>query len=357
MNLKILLPFLLLVALVTSCKKKDSEQSVIRPVLTQTAEVREKKPYLFFSGFSKSEKKIQVSFRVGGQVAELPIKVGERLHVDQLIARLDDQDYALQVQQVAAVEEQAQAKLKDAYSHYQRLKILYESESMSKQELEHARAVYDAAKAAAFQVASQLDLAKKEQSYTVLKGEGNLFEVAAKHVEVRENVQPGQPIATLISVQALQVEIAVPESEIGLVKRGTPVDLFFTIYPNEAFQGTVDEVGVSSPGNTTFPVTITLSKQDERLRPGMAVKARMEKPASPASNMIWVSLEALGHDDSGHFVYLYEDGLAKKTPVKLGELSSEGIEVTAGLVPGQKVIVAGLRFLSDQQQVKLLEKL
>ncbi|WP_420421315.1 efflux RND transporter periplasmic adaptor subunit [Simkania sp.] len=357
MKLKTFLPLLFLVALTTSCKKKNSEQSVIRPVLTQTVEVREKKPYLFFSGFSKSEKKIQVSFRVGGQVAELPIKVGEKLHANQLIARLDDQDYALQVQQVAAAAEQAQAKLKDAYSHYQRLKILYESESMSRQELEHARAVYDAAKAATAQVASQLDLAKKEQSYTILKGESELLEVAAKHVEVRENVQPGQPVATLISAQGLQVEVAVPESEIGLVKQGSPVDLFFSVYPSESFQGTVDEVGVSSPRNTAFPVTITLLKQDERLRAGMAVKARMEKPSSPASNMIWVSLEAIGHDDTGHFVYLFEEGFAKKIPVKLGELSSEGIEVTAGLIPGQKVIVAGLRFLSDKQQVKLLEKL
>lgn len=357
MKLKIFLPLLFLVALTTSCKKKHSDQSLIRPVLTQTVEAREKKPHLFFSGFAKSEKKIQVSFRVGGQVAEFPIKVGERLHADQLIARLDDHDYALRVQQVAAAQEEAEAKLQDAYSHYQRLKILYESESMSRQELEHARAVYDATKAAASQVASELDLARKEQGYTVLKGEGELLEVAAKHVEARENVLPGQPIATLISAQGLQVEIAVPESEIGLVKRGTPVDLFFTIYPNETFHGTVDEVGVSSPGNTTFPVTVTLNQQDERLRAGMAVKARMEKPHFPTSNMIWVSLEAIGHDDSGHFVYLFDEGVAHKTPVTLGELSSEGIEITSGLVPGQKVIVAGLRYLSDQQQVKLLEKL
>lgn len=348
--------FLLLGVSCLSCQKQPPKQKRIRPVLTETISLREKKAYLLFSGIAKPKKKIQVSFRVSGQVAEFPVKTGEKLSHHQLIAKLDDHDYALQTQQMTAACEEAQAKLKEAHSHYKRLKLLYESASVSLQELEHASALYDSAKALADQVTSKLDSARKEQSYTLLKGNKGIWEVVAKHVEVHENVSAGQPVATLISSEDLQVEVAVPESEIESLHEGMAIDLTFSVYPEEMFQGTVDTVGISSTENTTFPVTISLTQQDKRLRPGMAVKARMVKPDLPLVSTTWVPLEAIGHDESGSFVYLFEAGMAKKTAVKLGELSTEGIEVISGLTPGQEVIVAGIRYLSNEQEVKRLEK-
>lgn len=356
---KLVISFLSL-ALLTSCQEKKDIQEEIRPVLTEQVEVYSGRPPMIFSGFSKSQKFINVSFRVGGLIEKFPIRVGDRLRKGDLIAKLDESDFRLHVQKSEATLEETLAQLRRASAQYKRIKTLYESESASRDELDTARASFESARAAVEQASSEFDLSKKELSYTVLTAESDNCEVAEKDVEINENVAPGQTITMLTCGTTLEVEIAVPESEIARIGQGDLVDVFFNTLPNEIFKGTVQEVGVSSSEGSTFPVTITLLRQDERLRSGMAVKAVIPQQEIHGTHFIIAPLEAVGEDVNGNFVYIFKEesggiGIAHKVYVKIGELLPQGIEITSGLNPNEELIIAGLRYLSDGRKVKRLK--
>ncbi len=343
---------LLLVAV--SCTKRTFQEEEIRPVLTETVEYYEGNPPLIFSGFSKAKQFINTSFRVGGMINFLPIKVGDRLQPGSVIAQLDQTDFYLRLQRAEATLEESQAEFRRASAQYKRIKTLYESESASRDELDTARAAFESAKALVEQSTSELDLARKEMSYTTLYAEQNQCEVSTKEVEVNENVEAGQTIATLTCGCILEVEVAVPESEIAKIEKGKEVTIYFNTLPGIAFAGRVEEVGVAAVAGATFPVTITLLEPDDRLRSGMAVKALIPRPAEEGQ-MIVVPLEAVGEDKEGNFVYIFDNGIAKKRKVEIGDLLPDGVVITSGLQPKEELIIAGLRYLYDGKKVKKLE--
>ena len=77
-------------------------------------------------------------------------------------------------------------------------------------------------------------------------------------------------------------------------------------------------------------------------------------------NNIVIATDAVGHDQSGDFVYVAvksnENDLyvAEKRNVTLGELQADGYEIVSGLNKNEVVITAGLSFLYDGRKVKLL---
>lgn len=342
------------------CSQKKGESDEIRPVLTQIIKAYRKPPPLIFSGFSKSQKFINVSFRVGGLIEALPIKVGDQLRKGDLIAQLDAEDFVLRVQRSQAALEESLAEMRKSSAQYKRIKTLYESESASRDELDKARAAYESAKANVEQGHSELNLAKKELDYTVLRADQDNCEVSEKQVEVNENVEAGQPIATLTCGDTLEVEVAVPESEIAAIMQGDWVEVRFNTLPEEVFEGVVREVGVSSSEGAAFPVTISLFAKDDRLRSGMAVKVFFPRPLIDEKGLLIVPIEAVLQDKSGHFVYLFEEetsdlGIARKKLVEIGELLPQGIVIRSGLKPDEEIIIAGLRYLTDGKRVRRLK--
>ena len=73
-----------------SCGKKEVKQEDLRYVIVEEASFSKEVPASYFSGFSKSEKEIDISFRVPGQIVKIPIKVGDQITKGKLIASLDD---------------------------------------------------------------------------------------------------------------------------------------------------------------------------------------------------------------------------------------------------------------------------
>lgn len=350
--------FTLLTFLTTSsCEKIPKQTQPIRPVITETVEYTTSGPPLIFSGFSKSEKMINISFRVKGLIEKLPIRVGEKLEEGQLIAKLDDRDYVLELQRSKAALEEALADARKSSAQYKRIKVLYESESASRDELDTARAAHEAAKAAVEKAQSMVHLAEQQLSYTTIRAEGSSCEVSSKEAEINENVEAGQTVATLSCGSKLEVEIAVPENLISLIQEGEIADVTFNVMPEIKFRGTVSEVGVQSSGGTTFPVTVVLEDSHAQLRSGMAVKAMIftKEKHEPA---ILVPIIAVGKEEGKNFVYIFEGengvGVAKKRFVKIGQIRPGNFTIESGLKPGEKVIVAGLRFLQDGRKVKLL---
>lgn len=352
----IFLVFLLFI----SCGKKDiEEEEVVRNVVVEEVTHTTEVPSMYFSGFSKSQKMIDVSFRVSGQIEMLPIRVGDKVKKGQVIATLDDQDYRLELQEADSKLQEALAEKRRASSHYRRIKVLYESDSASRNELDSSRADYESSFANVEKAKASVDLARKRLSYTRVYVDREHCEVSSKDAEIFENVVAGQKIAELSCGNRFEVEIAVPETSIADIKIGQKMDIVFYAIKDKVFSGTVTEVGVTSSGGTAYPVTISLDTTYDFLRSGMAAKAIIYGKEEEIPSLV-VPIEAVGEDENGRYVYLFvsesrSKGIAKKQRVEVGDTLPSGFVITKGLKEGDLIIIKGLRFLRENRPVQKIE--
>lgn len=349
----------LIVLTSVSCRKnKPLERAKVRPVrvkkVLSTGSDRVRK----LSGTSKAGASSVLSFKVGGTVEEVAVRVGDRVDKGQLIAKLDPRDYELQLQEARAALAQARAQQRNAKSSYDRVRALWENQNAARGDLDTARAAYETASASVSSVSKRLQLVRRQLDYCVLKTTvaGAIATVTAEN---GENVSPGQPIALLTSGSKPEVAIEVPEALISRIARGNQVAVTFDSMPKKSFTGVVSEVGIApATGATTFPVTIRIEGEAKAIRPGLAAEVEFRFVATGAKNRFLVPAFSVQSDAKGPFVFIAkpgDPGTVERRIVEVGELTEDGLEVTKGLNDGELLVTAGVTKLKDGQTVKVPE--
>jgi len=345
--------------LITACGDSNQEaEEIIRPVRYQPVYTTGGERERSFSGVARAALESDLSFKVSGTIEQLQIKVGDVVDAGATIARLDDKDYLLQVQEAEAALQQAEAQERNATASYERVRGLYENRNASKNDLDAARAASESANAQSVSKRKRLELARSQLDYTTLKAP-NSGAIASVDVNLNENVKAGQIIAMLSSKSALEVEAGVPAILISQVRTGDKTSVSFDAIPNRNFSAQVTEVGVASMGAvTTFPVTVTLEKPGDDLRSGMAadVTFRFESPGR--MERMLVPSVSVGQDSDGTYVFIIRSsqngfGIIERRQVALGELTNEGMEVLSGITDGELIVTAGVSKILDGQKVRI----
>jgi RND family efflux transporter MFP subunit len=280
--------------------------------------------------------------------------VGDVVRKGQIIAALDPKDNEIEKQEAEASLARAQAEARNAAANYDRVRQLYENQNASRNDLDAARASAESAESER----TKLDQARLTLSYTRLHAPVT-GSIASVEVETNENVQKGQTVALLHSGSSIEVEVAIPESLISEIRKGSPVTVAFDALPGKEFSGTVTEVGVAAVQfATTYPVTVRLTGRNSEVRSGMTAEVTFRFESSDPRKRFLVPPVALGEDRAGRFLFVVEPadpgyGIVRRKEVTVGELTSRGIEVLSGLQDGDRVVTAGVGSLNDNTMVKL----
>ena len=229
---------------------------------------------------------VSVAPKVSGQIVEVLIKDNQRVNEGDLVARIDDTDYKIKVDQMTAQYERAllnqqnaKANLKAASTNIDvakkdldRYKNLYEAGAVSKQALDAAQAKYDNSKAqlvtAEQSLFSDNDSKVADADLKVLKAQKDQAEVnlsytniyapqsgtvASRRVEKGMYVQVGTPLFTIVP-DDIWVVANFKENQLRHMKQGQPVDIKVDTYPNKIFKGKVDSIQRSSGAKASlFP--------------------------------------------------------------------------------------------------------
>ncbi len=349
-----------MVLMFTGCEaEKPESQTVIRPVRYQRVVAASSARVRTFAGTARAGHETKLSFKVGGTLRRLPVKVGDRLKPGDLVAELDPKDYTLRTREAEAALARSRAEVRNAGASYSRTRALYENNNASRQELDAARATYESAQASVRSYQTQVEQARRQVSYTRLTTQVG-GAVAQVPMEVNENVSAGQTVALLTSDGKLEVLVAIPGVFIASIARDNPVEVTFDALPGESLSARVTEVGVAATGAaTTFPVTVELDATDTRIRSGLAANVRFVFGTGQATQRLIAPVQAVCEDQQGRFVFLVEPqgetgGIVRRRPVTVGALSSEGLEIEAGLAEDDLLVIAGVKRLQDGQEVKLL---
>ena len=333
----------------------------MRPVKCQEVGYENGDKKRSFSGTAETDKAIDLSFRNNGVIAQLDLKVGQKVRKGQLLARLDNVQSRLAYEQAITQENSAASQLNTTKLSLERTRQLFEKGSAALSDFEQAKNSYRTAKQT-FEAAKRGVAIQKEQirfGYLYAPKEGV---IASLDAEINENVAPGQPIATLNVGRQMEIELGLPESVINYVQQGDTVRVTFPSLPNQVFQATINEIAPALSANTaTYPVKAVLVASLPTIKSGMSANVQFNFNEKNIGKLaLYVPVHAVGEDSEGRFVFLIEKGakkaIVKKQNIVIGKLTANGFEVVEGLSAGQLIATAGLQSLWDGQAVLLPER-
>lgn len=161
-------------------------------------------------------------------------------------------------------------------------------------------------------------------------------------------------VVTLMDFSRVRIDVAIPQTEVPLVRTELPAVVTVEELPGKAFAGKITRFAYALDDMTkTMAAEVELPNPDGALRPGMfaSVKIALQKKA----DALLVPAEALIIEKKKSFVFRVVDGKAKKVPVKTGFDDGINVEIVEGLAPHDPVILAGKQAVADGQQVNAVE--
>lgn len=351
--------FLLAAFLLSSCDEPPPPTvEKIRAIKTIVVADRGAGQSRRFPGIIEAVDTSSLSFEVGGNTRELLVDVGDRVEEGQVLATLDDTPFQLNVDAAEAEVSRAQANLAEKKTEFDRQDTLYKKDWVSKSAWDQAKAAYDSAASQVSYATSKLNLIRRDLDKTKLRAPFDGV-IAAREADPFQEVARGQKIFDIYIEGAMQVRLTVPETTIKQINLGLPATVSFPDENVQSQEGRVTEVGTVATEANAFTVKVTLTSPPESLRPGMTAEATMLLGDDSASSSFLLPLTAIAPGDEPRrgyvFVFNEASSTVKKTPVHgAGGVRDDQVLITEGVTAGDIVVVAGVSFLRDGQQVKLL---
>jgi RND family efflux transporter MFP subunit len=166
--------------------------------------------------------------------------------------------------------------------------------------------------------------------------------VSARHVQLGEMAAPGKPLLTGFDPSTLRVVATVPSAQVPAIQAGARVRIEIPSLARWVDVKGVTVVPSADPRTHTTQVRLDLPADAKGLLPGVFARAYFVTGRAPR---LMVPREAVIHRSEVTAVYVVEgQGAPRLRQVRLGTASDDrGIEVLAGLKPGEKVALEPIK--------------
>ncbi|MDB5356738.1 MAG: peptidase family protein [Phycisphaerales bacterium] len=245
-----------------------------RPLATATAGDG-KQDELVLTGFVDAVRPV-VASRVDGFIKEIRCKEGDRVKSGELLIALDDTDDKIRLDQSKASLNAAMAELNRAVVENERMQALRAHKVVAGNEVDQAAAQLAVAKAQVQR--AELDVQQNErrlQQTQIAAPSGGT--VAKCEVTVGQAVQRGQAVAVIVNTSELSVRAQLPVQDLARVKVGQKIKASLRMNPPRDFSGQITFISPTVDENLgTVEMKASVTNQDEKLRPGMAVIVHVE---------------------------------------------------------------------------------
>ena len=308
-------------------------------------------PLLSGSGYIVTgERYVSIGVRVAGRIDRYFVEEGQSVHRDDPLVQLDDRDYRALVAQTEAGLAVARANLRLADSELKRGVELYRDKVVSQQELDILRNKQAVAAAEVRRLEAELDQAKVNLEYTLLRSPTNGV-VLAKLKEVGEIAVPGGfagsgDLIRLANLSDMRAELDVNEADLNRVRMGQAARVTPDAYPDSAYDARVVKLYPQVDRQKgTLKVEVQIVAPDDKLLPDMSARVTFlsdPQPRSDAKPTVLVPRPALRRDDQGNtFVWVINGEHAARTVVETAGDAGDQTRVTSGLNGGESVVVEG----------------
>lgn len=316
---------------------------------------------------------VDVGTQVSGIIDKLYVDYNDVVKAGQLIAEMDKVNLQAELKSAEAQLASSKTEFEYQQKNYARSKVLHEKQLVSDTDYETATYNYEKAKAAYEQSQASMVKVRRNLEYATITSPIDGV-VINKVVEEGQTVAAGFETPTLFTIAAdltkMQVIADVDEADIGNVKEGQRVQFTVDAYPNDTFEGVVQQVrlgesddssssaSTSSSSVVTYEVVITADNPDLKLKPRLTANVTiftMEEEnilLVPNKALRFIPepklMETLGlqvNDNSANikngekFVWVKEDNVLVTKAVTVGVSNNNYTEVLNGLNEGEVVAV------------------
>jgi membrane fusion protein, multidrug efflux system len=273
-----------------------------------------------------------------GRVAEVAVSSGEEVTEGDIIFRLD-------TRAAEAALADARATLKETRAEFRRFEELEDQNVAAEARLEEARGAFRRAEAAVALANADLEDRSLIAPFSGVVG--------IIDIDPGEYVDPASSVSTLEKISSVVAEFALPERYFDRAALGQTVRLVTPAYPERTFEGEVTVISpIISAASRSFKVRVGVPNEDRALAPGMFVSAELifnsyEAPTLPDNAII--------SEGTATFVYVVDDGAARRTAITVGPSAGGRTEITSQIAADARVIVTGWGTLSDGDPVEIAE--
>lgn len=406
--LKILAPLAVVLIIFAVIGKKQGwfGKGVMVKVAVENAERRTIIETITANGKIQPEKEVKISPEVSGEIVELHVNEGDPVVRGQLLLRIKPDVYISQRDRSLAAISSARARLAQAEAQfiqaelsYNRIKQLFDEQTVSKSEFEQAEASYRVSKsevdAARYSVISTEAALKeadenltKTSIYAPMTGDVSMLLVELGERVAGTGLMAGTELMRVADLSRMEARVEVNENDIVRVKRGDTAIIRVDAYLDHRFKGVVTEIassakttGLSADQITNFDVRILIIPESYKslteagrpnpLRPGMSTtvdirtETRADVIAVPIQSVTTrtdttrVVVSTTG-DDIRTLVFISDGTYALARDVKTGLQDNNYIEILSGIAESDRVISAPFsaisRKLSDSTLVEIVER-
>jgi RND family efflux transporter MFP subunit len=332
------------------------------------------------SGYVTPRRRSSVAAKVTGQIKEIYAEEGLRVKVGQVLALLDCSQPEAALASAKTDRDATAAALADyevqlgyAERELQRAEGLRAANVYSQEALDNARTTRDSLRSKITLTKEQtraaeakIDVAQQDVANCTVRSpyDGIVVSKDAQRGEIVSPVSAGggftrTGIATVVDMNSIETEVDVNEAYIARVAPGQKVIATLDAYPDWQIPSTVRTIiPTADRQKATVKVRISFDHLDPRILPDMGVKVAFLSDQPPPTKgkpeaRALIPRSSVQTEDGKTLVFLVREGKLEHRAVSLGAGHGSDVEVTAGVSPGDTLVVKGADALHDGQAVEV----
>jgi membrane fusion protein (multidrug efflux system) len=332
--------------LTAGCRRSEAETAPREvkpdssaPIAVKQAEAQALKVprTITLSGSLIGSEEAKVAAGAAGKVLTTHIERGSVVRKGAVLVRLDARIAGAQAQEAAAQAESAKVQEAQAKLDCARTEQMLEKGAIAKADFDKAHTACEASKWSVSAAEARKTLTAESLRDMEIKAPFSGM-VIERFVTAGEYVRADSPVVSLVDVDALRVELTVPEADVVSIKQGMPIDFHTAANDNgPAYHGKIRYIGPSVRTQSRDAVVeAAIENPGHDLRPGMFVTARLALgdqtlPAVPSS--------AVRADGTLRHVFTVTEGRLEDRLVQVDETRSGLVPVVSGIKAGDRVVV------------------
>jgi membrane fusion protein, multidrug efflux system len=312
-------------------------QDSVKSTLVNTQEIKTGSftNYVQLQGRIDAQDNVIAYPQAAGVITSLNVKAGDQVSQGQVLAQLDN---SVALQNIAS----AQAQLNLLQTVYQRQKNLWSQQIGTEVQYLQAKSSFES----------------QEKQLASLKQQANLYRITSPingtvdqmDLKLGQAASPGATGIRIVNADVLKIKADVPESYASSVRQGDNVKVVIPDANDSLTAKVTFAAKVIDQASRSFGIEVKLP-QRSTLRPNMTAVIKIANYTK--NNSIVIPLNSVQRSETGDYVFVADNGTAKKKVVKLGATYGGQIEVLSGLASGDKLITAGASDVEDGDKIKI----
>lgn len=352
MKKKVLIALALCMALGSGCGKEEVvEEKVLRSVEITTVGEADISSEFAYTGKAAASRQVAIAPTVPGKVTDFNYDVGDEVTQGAVLFTVDTIDLQNNMRALEASYKAAKLGCDNAKTTYENNKLLYDEEIISKTEYDQIKYAYEAAAAQLESIQVQMDTLQKSINDCAVTSPLTGV-IATRSIERGGYASAAAAAYTVMDLSTIKVEVGVSEQVLNTIELGDEVSVLMSAVSADPLIGKVSTVAPAAGQTGMYTVKVELDNTDGLIKSGMM--AEVSFTAESSDDTIVLPRNSVIEKEGETYVYVLENGTAKKVIVELGIEAEDSIEITSGLKKGDQVVTKGQTYISDGEEVNVV---